>query len=80
MFCLIQILSAHPTSTKVSDQLTKITKSGLLPTHIKIIQFPVWAGFKCNSLNFCSIGVSKRRAKIATLIAMRGCNSLNYFP
>ena len=46
---------------------------------MEVILFPVWAGFKYKSLNFCSIGVSKRRAKTAILIAMWGCNSLNYF-
>ena len=58
--CLIQKLCVHPTSTKVSDQLTKMTKSYLQPMHLVIILYPVWAGFKCNSLDLCSIGVCKR--------------------
>ena len=60
VLCLIQKLCVHPTSTKVSDQLTKMTKSYLQPMHMIIILYPVWAGFKCNSLDLCSIGVSKK--------------------
>ena len=43
---MIHKLSAHPTSTRVSEQLTKINESLLPPTHMVIILFPVLAGIK----------------------------------
>ena len=39
-------LSEHPTSRRVSKQLTKITIRLSIPTHMVIILFPVWAGIK----------------------------------
>ena len=40
------MLFVHPTSTRVSKQLTKITKNLSPPTHMVMILFPVWAGIK----------------------------------
>ena len=38
--------SIHPTSRRVSEQLTKITRSSPLLNHMLIILFPIWAGIK----------------------------------
>ena len=39
-------LSEHPTSRRVSKQLTNITIRLPIPTHMVTILFPVWAGIK----------------------------------
>ena len=45
-FLLTKKLCAHPTSTRVSEQLTKITGSSSCQIHMLIILFPDWAGIK----------------------------------
>ena len=45
-FWLIEMVNIHPTSTKVSVQLTKICGSESLCTQMVIILFPVMAGLE----------------------------------
>ena len=51
LFCLIFLLAVCPTSTMVSEQVTKIAGSLPLSTHMVMNLIPVWAGINVRNQN-----------------------------